>query len=190
MTLGTVTAWDKATASIANGGNVNFGANALAGPAQTIGLYSGNQQTGTVGSPLPNKLAVICRDQYGNTSAMAQIDWAVVSGGGSVPCLRIPHSVTGVAVKSMTLGTVPGANTITATIDGTSTSYTFTETAIAGPPALISIVSGNGQAGKPGVPLANPFYVLVTDQYGNPLNGIQVDWKPLPRATAFPHHPR
>ena len=80
MTLGTATSWNQATATTSTGAAVNFGANGQAGVAQTIALYSGNQQTGTVGSPLSNDLEVICRDRYGNLSAMAQIAWTVVSG--------------------------------------------------------------------------------------------------------------
>jgi hypothetical protein len=175
MTLGTVTGWNSATAFTATGAGVNFGANALAGFAQTIALYSGDQQTGTVGSLLPNELKVICRDKYGNTSAMAQIAWTAVSGGGAFTSYQ-SATVEGVAVQSLTLGTVPGVNRATATIEGTNTSYTFTETGVVGRPAIMSISSGNYQQGGPGVPLANPLVAQVTDAYGNPLSGVQVNW--------------
>jgi hypothetical protein len=184
MTLGTVTGWDKGTAGIATGLKVNLGANARAGLARTIAIYSGNRQTGTVGSALPNSLEVICRDQYGNLSSQAQIDWAVVGGGGSFSYFESQTS-GGVAAKAMTLGRVPGVNTAIATINGTTTSSTFTETAVVGPPATLSIVRGNVQAGQPGARLASPFYVQVTDQYGNPLGGIQVDWKALTAGDQF-----
>ncbi len=175
MTLGTVTGWNSATAFTATGAGVNFGANALAGFAQTIALYSGDQQTGAVGSLLPNELKVICRDKYGNTSAMAQIAWTAVSGGGAFTSYQ-SATVEGVAVQSLTLGTVPGVNRATATIEGTNTSYTFTETGVVGRPAIMSISSGNYQQGGPGVPLANPLVAQVTDAYGNPLSGVQVNW--------------
>ena len=149
MTLGTVTSWNQATATTSTGAAVNVGANGQAGHAQTIALHSGNQQTATVGSLLPKELKVICRDQYGNTSAMAQIAWTVVSGGGAFTSYQ-SATVQGVAVQSLTLGTAPGANTATATIEGTNTSYTFTETGVVGPPAIMSITSGNDQSGKPG----------------------------------------
>ncbi len=106
---------------------------------------------------------------------MAQIAWTVVSGGGSVGYYQ-SATANGVAVKSFTLGTVPGVNRAIATIEGTSASYTFTETAVLGPPAIMSISSGNYQQGKPGVPLANPLVAQVTDAYGNPLSGVRVSW--------------
>ncbi len=184
MTLGTATSWNQATATTSTGTGVSVGANGQAGHAKTIALYSGNQQTATVGSLLPKELKVICRDQYGNTSAMAQIAWTATSGGGSFSYFQ-SATVKGIAVKNLTLGKTPGVNTATATIEGTSASYTFTETAVVGPPAIMSITSGNYQHGEPGVPLANPFYVRVTDTYGNPLSGVQVDWKALTAGDSF-----
>ena len=177
MTLGTVTEWNQATVYSAKAG-VTIGANATSGPASTIGDYSGNAQTGIVGSTLPKQLKVICKDKYGNLAGPSQIDWTVSSGGGSVPYFESPV-VGGIAVKSMTLGTVPGVDVIKAQIDGTSTSYTFTETAVAAPPATMTITSGNAQEGEPGVPLPSPFKVLVADKYGNPLSGTQVNWAPM-----------
>ncbi len=178
ITLGTATSWNQTNATTSTGAGVTFGANGQAGFAKTIALYSGNQQTGTVGSLLPSNLEVICSDQYGNLSAMAQIAWTATSGGGSFSYFQ-SATVKGIAVKNLTLGKTPGVNTVTATIEGTNTSYTFTATAVAGPPALIPIVSGNGQAGEPGATLANPFYVQVTDAYGNPLSAVQVNWQAL-----------
>ena len=175
MTLGTATSWNQATATTSTGAAVNIGANGQAGFAQTIALYSGNQQTATVGSLLPTELKVICKDKYGNLSAMAQIAWTVVSGGGAFTSYQ-SATVQGVAVQSLTLGTAPSANTATATIEGTNTSYTFTETGVVGPPAIMSISSGNYQHGEPGVPLANPLVAQVTDAYGNPLSGVKVHW--------------
>ena len=175
MTLGTATSWNQAAVTTSAGAAVIFGANGQAGFAQTIALYSGNQQTATVGSLLPKELKVICRDQYGNTSAMAQIAWTAVSGGGAFTSYQ-SATVEGVAVQSLTLGGAPGVNTATATIEGTNTSYTFTETGVVGPPAIMSISSGNYQQGEPGVPLAKPLVAQVTDAYGNPLSGVKVHW--------------
>ena len=155
MTLGTATSWNQAAATTSAGAAVILGANGQAGHAKTIALYSGNQQTGTVGSLLPSNLEVICRDQYGNTSAMAQIAWAATSGGGSFSYFQ-SATVKGIAVKSLTLGKTPGVNTATATIEGTSTSYTFTETAVVGPPAIMSITSGNYQHGRARRPSCQP----------------------------------
>jgi hypothetical protein len=184
MTLGTATSWNQATATTSTGAGVNVGANGQAGPPTSITADSGNGQTATVGSLLPNKLAVICRDKYKNLAAQSEVDWVVSSGGGSVP-YAYSQSSAGVAVKTLTLGTVPGVNKVTATVFGTGLSYTFSETGIAGSPAIMSITGGNDQQGDPGARLANPFYVRVTDTYGNPLSGIQVDWKALTAGDSF-----
>ncbi len=176
LTLGTAAGYDTASATIhGTSAVVIFGATAASGPAVTIGLYSGNKQTGAVGSPLPNNLQVLCKDQYGNSASHTEVDWAVAGGGGSIPYY---YSLTagGIAAKSLTLGTAPGANYATATIHGTSKSYTFTATGVPGPVAALQIVGGNDQTGALHKPLANPFIVAAVDAYGNPLPGIQVNW--------------
>lgn len=45
-----------------------------------------------------------------------------------------------------------------------------------GPPAGISIASGNNQTGAAGAPLANPLVVTVTDANGRPAPAVQVNW--------------
>ncbi len=152
-----------------------MGATATPGPAQTIGINGGNAQNGTVGSPLQTTPSAICLDAYGNPSAHAEVDWVVLSGGGSVP-YAYSLTETGVASKVVTLGKVPGANKISATIHGTNKSVTFTETGSAGAVAKVVITSGNGQTGKAGQALAKPFMVTATDKYGNAKTGVKITW--------------
>jgi hypothetical protein len=44
--------------------------------------------------------------------------------------------------------------------------------------SAIEMVSGNGQSGRLGQPLATPLVVLVTDEAGNPVEGVNVRWDP------------
>jgi hypothetical protein len=44
--------------------------------------------------------------------------------------------------------------------------------------SAIEMVSGNGQSGRMGQPLARPLVVLVTDEAGNPVEGVSVRWDP------------
>ena len=175
LTLGTLTGNNKVVASTATGGNAVFGSEGTPGTAVSIGLSSGNAQTGTVGAPLANSLAVLCLDAYGNNSNSAQIDWTAGSGGDSF-VYAFSSTSGGIATRPVTLGTVPGINTATATIKGTSLSYTFTETGVPGPVTAVLIVSGNDQVGSAAGALSNPFKVKVTDSYGNPVEGTQIDW--------------
>jgi hypothetical protein len=175
LTLGTVTGNNKVFATISNGSNALFGAVGNPGTAVAIGLSSGNGQSGTVGAPLSNLLAVVVTDQYGNAAQSIEVDWTVLSGGGSVP-YAYSLSNGGIATKALTLGTTPGANTTVATVHGMSLSYTFSETAVPGPVASLAVSSGNDQVGNGAGALSAPLTVVAADQYGNPLTGIKVDW--------------
>jgi len=45
-----------------------------------------------------------------------------------------------------------------------------------GPASTLILVSGNGQSGAAGQPLASPFVVAVTDSHGNPISGVTVNF--------------
>ncbi len=112
--------------------------------------------------------------QVWDPSAHAEIYWSMSGGGGSVGHYQSPTE-HGVASMTVTLGQLR-RDTYTATIIGQEMPYTSTETAVVGPPAIMSKTSGNYQQGEPGVPLANPLVAQVTDAYGNPLSGVRVSW--------------
>jgi hypothetical protein len=175
LTLGTVPGTNKVIATTSTGSNALFGATGTPGTAVAIGPSSGNGQTGTVGAALANNLAASVTDQYGNPAQSVEVDWTVVSGGGSVP-YAYSLSSAGIATKALTLGTKPGANTVIATVNGTSLSYTFSATGVPGAPASLAVSSGNNQVGSAAGPLGSPLTVVAADQYGNPLTGVKVDW--------------
>ncbi len=78
--------------------------------------------------------------------------------------------------------TLKTAGTTTVTVTATSVaspSYVFTVNVTPNQNSLnwqIVMVSGDGQSAPRGNPLPQPFVVLVTDGFGNVLQGIQVDW--------------
>jgi len=175
LTLGTLAGNNKVVATDVLGGNVVFDSTGTPGNAVSIGLSSGNAQTGTVGAPLANSLAVLCLDAFGNTSNSSKIIWTAGSGGDSF-AYGSSSTSGGIATRPLTLGTVPGINTATAKINGTSLSYTFTETAVPGPVTAVVILGGNDQVGSTTGALSSPFTVEATDSYGNPVKGTQIDW--------------
>lgn len=82
-----------------------------------------------------------------------------------------------------TLGTVSGDNRFTTGIkvDGVlgpiaTGGPVFTATGVAGAPATLEAVSGDGQSGTVATLLAAPFVVEVTDRFGNAVSGATVDW--------------
>src|SRR4029077_2877421 len=72
-------------------------------------------------------------------------------------------------------GTKARGVTIAATVSGLHQLY-FAETATAGPPTVINVISGNNQTGPPGTQLPQNLTIQVTDQYGNPVPGPAVSY--------------
>jgi len=81
---------------------------------------------------------------------------AIVDGSGRVTARRV------------------GSATITATANGKTGTSTITVNA--GPAAVLSGWSGNGQSGVVLTPLSQPLVVQVTDIAGNPVSGVMVTW--------------
>lgn len=91
----------------------------------TVTRVSGNQQSGTVGTTLPNPLVVQVADSFGNLQVGVTVNFAVTNGGGSVSPTNAVTNASGRASTVLTLGTTAGAtNTVKATVSGLgSTSF-------------------------------------------------------------------
>jgi hypothetical protein len=107
----------------------------------TLAPSAGNNQTATAGNAVPVSPAVRVLDARGRTVRFATVTFAVTSGGGSLTGAVQTSDADGVAaVGSWTLGTLAGANALTATVNGV-TPATFTATAVAGAPTRLVITS-------------------------------------------------
>lgn len=147
-------------------------------PASAIGIQvlSGDQQTATVGTALTEPLVVEVTDVFGNPIEGVAVAWSAEGGGdvGDGETLTGPDGLTSV---TRTLGPTSGLQATLAAAEGLAGSpVTFTHTALAGGPASVSIVSGQGQVGAPGATLSDGLVVLVADGNGNPAAGISVTW--------------
>jgi hypothetical protein len=108
--------------------------------------------------------------------ANVAVTFAVTAGGGQVTGASATTNASGVATAGgWTMGTLAGANTLTASASGVNGSpVTFGATANAGAPKTIAKVGGDNQAASPaGAVFVKPS-VKVTDQYSNPVPGITV----------------
>jgi hypothetical protein len=150
------------------------------GPAVNLVLVSGNGQTGTAGQPLASPFTVQVTDAGGNPVSGVTVTFVVTAGGGTLSAGQVVTNAAGMASSTLTLGAAAGLNTVTAasgTLTGspvTFTATTATGPAVTGPPAKLVLISGNGQSGTVGQPLASPFRVQVTDVNNNPLSGVSV----------------
>lgn len=135
----------------------------------------GDNQTLSAGSILANPLTarVLAADGLGVPGVVVQ--FRPLDIGASVQSTSVTTDDNGNAATIATLGTVAGLYQFEAAVAGLGTA-TFGATAVAGPAALIGIVSGDGQSVLSLAALLNPLVVRVTDQYGNPVQGAIVDW--------------
>jgi Bacterial Ig-like domain (group 1) len=102
---------------------------AAATPA-AIAIVSGNNQVGTIGMELPATLVVKVTDESGAGVPGVQVTFAASNGATLRSGAAITNS-SGMASDSVTaLGTLVGAQTVTATIAGVSSFATFTLSAM------------------------------------------------------------
>lgn len=175
-TLGTVAGAPQAVTATVSGKTAAFSATAVHGPADSLYISSGNNQTGATGTQLPNPLVVVVVDRYLNAVANHVVRWAVTTGGGSVSPESSVTTTVGQAQTNWTLGPTAGPQTAQATAVNVSkgSPAVFTATATAG---TMAIFDGNNQTGLVGyAPNIRPS-VIVRDGDNNPLAGVTVTFQ-------------
>ncbi len=153
-----------------------FTVEAVAASANGLTAVSGQDQTGSVGTELPDPLVVEVTDAFGNPIPGVPISWTV-EGGGAVSEAATSTGADGRTSVIRTLGPTAGTQSTTATSEGLAGSpLVFTHTVTAGSAAGVLIVAGNNQVATPGSTLPDPLVVRVVDQEGNAVVGAAVTW--------------
>ena len=134
-TLGQIAGTNTLSASSGSAPALTFTANGIAGPpASLTKVPAGDNQTTRAGFVVDVPPAVIVKDQYGNPVSGAIVNFAAVTGGGSVAGPSALSTANGTAtVGGWRLGITPGANTLSASAVGL-TPVTFTATGTPNPP--------------------------------------------------------
>jgi len=176
-TLGTVAGTNTLTAAASGltGSPITFTATGAVGAATQIGANSALTQSATVNTAVTTPPSVVVRDANNNPVAGVAVTFAVTAGGGSIlPLAAVLTNASGIAtLTSWTLGTVAGANTVTATATGlTGSPVTFTATGVAGAAAQLAIVQQPSTSATSGQPLGLQPTVQVQDAFGNPVSGV------------------
>ena len=143
----------------------------LTGPT----VYSGGNQSGTIGTTIPIQVQVV------NPYTGAGVDGLTVTfsakSGTFNPAsgVSITNSsgVSGIVSTTYTLPTTASVVTITASVAG-GASVSFTETAVAGTPTKIVVFSGNTQSGQAGSILPKQLEIKVEDVHSNAVPGVTV----------------
>ena len=146
---------------------------------------SGDNQSGIVGTKLPEPLVVLVKDQHDNPMPDVQVFFAITQGNGSVNPTSALTDADGKASTELTLGQTAGLNQVTATVN--ELSVIFNATGIELPVATtVEKVSGDNQSGNVGSTLPNPLVVHVLDQNSNPMAGVTVTFEPSEGASVNP----
>jgi hypothetical protein len=164
-----------ALASAACGGN-----NDVEPPVPTnVEAIGGTDQSGTLGTELPDSLKVQLTDADGNATPGVRVTWSVLNGGGEVSPVTATTNSAGIAAAQFTLGPSEGDQQAQAEVSGLAGSpVVFTAHGHVQPLVAASLeeVSGSGQGGAVGVPLPDSLRVRVTDAIGHAVPGISVNW--------------
>ena len=156
---------------------VSFSATALPENANMIAPVAGEDQTGRVGTPLPDRLVVKVTDAFDNPIPGVPINWSA-GGGGSVSAATVNTDEQGLASVERILGPTTGQQTATASSEGLAGSpVTFVHTALAGDASLLTIISGDNQTGQVASELAAELVVRVVDGEGNGVPHSPVTWE-------------
>ncbi|MEX1183612.1 MAG: leishmanolysin-related zinc metalloendopeptidase [Gemmatimonadota bacterium] len=146
---------------------------ALAGSAATIQALAGNVASGQAGEPVEPTPGVVVGDQYGNPVAGVQVTFTPTAASGAVTGAAQITDAQGVARPgTWVLG--PGSGNQTLTVDAAGRTVALTVEADAGAPETLAAAPGNLTSGTAGEAITPPPGVIVRDDYGNPVPGVQV----------------
>jgi len=143
-----------------------------------IESFSGDGQTGAIGSALPNPLTVLVTDGSGNAVPGVSVSWAA-QGGGSVSSATVTTGSNGRASVNRVLGPTPGEQATTASVaglQGSPVTFLATATEDVPPPGTIEISTNppvSALTGEVFDPVVQP-EVVVKDGSGSPVGGAEV----------------
>ena len=142
------------------------------GVAADLDAYDGNQQVGSLNSPLAEPIVVEVLDANDNPIENVRVRFSTTIGSGRFSP-RTPRTDEDGFAETTFTPTSAGRIRISASVAGVDDRAAFTVQGGEPADALVK-VSGDNQSGTPGNALANPFVVEVQDEDGEPLTGHSV----------------
>ena len=142
------------------------------GAAEELDDYDGNNQMGSLNSPLAEPLVVEVLDANDNPVENARVRFSTTIGSGRFSP-RTPRTDEDGFAETTFTPTSAGRIRISASVAGVDDRAAFTVQGGEPADALVK-VSGDAQSGTPGNALASPFIVEVQDEDGEPLSGHSV----------------
>ncbi len=161
----------------ANGTAVMKGLTAInyTGPQEEIQTTGGTPQSAQVGSQFASTLQAKVTDTNNNPVTGVMVTFAAPTSGASAT-LSTPAltDVNGLTSVTATANGIVGSYTVTASVNGASTSANFSLTNVAGPAASLMISGGNNQSATAGGVFSQNLQVTITDGGGNPVPNVIV----------------
>lgn len=147
-----------------------------------VRVFSGNNQTGLIGTTLAQPLVAQLLDALGRPVPNTPVIFRVTAQDGTLgpqpglSDIAVNTDGQGLASVPFTLGTHAGAgnNLVEASVTGIVATAIFTGSANSTGAALINVDSGNNQFGVVGQALPLPFIAVVTDAGHNRIPGVPV----------------
>jgi hypothetical protein len=158
--------------------NVTLEQNPVNPTSDGVIASGGTPQDTPVNTEFPEPLVVRVVDQAGDPVSGVDVGFVAPDSGASA-ALSAPTATTdanGEASITATANTVAGSYTVAASVAGVDLPASFNLTNTAGPAAAIEIAGGGEQSAVINTSFASPLVVLVTDDFGNPVAGEDVDF--------------
>jgi hypothetical protein len=149
-----------------------------------LSTTGGGGQVCTAGSNLPLPITVEAVNSLGVGVPGVSVTFNDGGKGGTLTPTPATTNSSGTATTVYTCPQKAQVVTITASSTG-YTSALMKETAVAGKPVAIAVVSGGGQTGPHGQPLPLPIVAKVHDVYLNAVPGIPVTFTASPSGGSF-----
>ena len=191
LTLGSQPGTNTVEAAVEGLEPETFTATAVVQTPHSLTKVSGDGHGGPASTQLAEPFVVSVLDQDGEAFAGATVTFSVTAGGGMLsattdanPCTIASSTssatattdANGQAATRLTLGSDPGTNTVSATVEGLE-AETFTATAAEqAMPHSLTKVCGDSQEGTASILLAEPLVVLVSDEDGAAMAGVVVSF--------------
>lgn len=132
---------------------------------------------GTVGRVVSDSIGILAESADGVAVPGVEVTFDVPSGDGLPSHTARPTGPDGVARVLWTLGTEAGDQTLRATAGTLGEVMIHAEAMPDHDSARVIPVAGDGQEGVVATYLAEPLLARITDQFGNPLPGMGLEWK-------------
>lgn len=157
------------------------------GNAPQLRVVSGDGQRAIVGTSLSQPPVIRVADANENAIPCMVVRMSIKSPGGTISPDTATTDAGGIVrVQRWTLATTAGTQSLV--VSAGEASLVVNAQALPGPPAQLTLVSGDSQIATFGNTMPAPLVVRVLDQFANPLSNVAVAFRPdtLPSVLSSP----